>query len=166
MRTRGTAIAVVLLVIAGGAIAYLVSTRDSSGGRRIGEPIEDDRKPHDAPTAIAELPFPRGDPDGHRFGDGRVKVVEGSEVLSIIDGDYGFVVVLRIMGDVETVIDLYAEEFGCGLGSAFEHNMTVCNRTRDRLERYGMAGSDFYSLVVGETPDDGTWVGVLSYARG
>lgn len=166
MRTRGVAAAFVLLVIAGAAIAYVVSTTGSAETRHASSPDAHERAPRAEQPKIAELPFTRGDPEGHGFGDGRVQVVEGSEVLSIIDEDYGFTVVLRITGDVESVMDLYAKEFGCGPGSTFEHNMTVCRREPHRLERNGMAGSDFYSLAVGEASEDESWVGVLSYARG
>lgn len=124
-----------------------------------------DRKPLEA-LAVDELPFPRGDPDGHGFGDRRVQVVDGSEVLSIIDQDYGFVVVLRITGDVETVFDGYATELGCGRGSSFEHAANTCDREPNELERIGSAGSDFYTLMLEEGSGGQSSLAVLFYTRG
>jgi hypothetical protein len=142
-------------------------------GMAVASACSDGSKDAVAPNPTAEpdnrdpglLPFPAEGPYGRATTRSRVKVVEDSEVVSIVDDAPSYVVTLRITGDVEAVIDAYAEQLGCGPGNEFENDPTQpCRRSPLHFELVGLAGGDFYTLDAHK--DGASWVAEFSYADG
>jgi hypothetical protein len=137
-----------------------MSSRDEDGGS---DNVADEERRADVET----LPFPAQGPFGRTTTGERVRVVTGSRVLSIIGGPSPpYTVVLEISGDVETVIDGYAEQLGCHPKPDARTGPEACVRSPGRFELVGLAGGDFYSLSVADGLGGRLPIGVLSYADG
>ena len=143
-------VAVILVVVIGAAV-LLRPTRE--------DPPEVTR------SDIRELPFWARGPMGRETTGKRVQVEAGSEVLSIM-GEYDrYDVVLRIVGDPESVIDAYAEQLGCPPRP--ELGDPACKRPSAlEFELVGLAGADYYSLHAGRAEDGDSWIAVFTWASG
>lgn len=141
-------------------VVVATSSIEGDGGR-------DDVAADEPVERVETMPFPAQGPFGATTTGEAVRVVQGSHVLSIIGGPSPpYTVVLEIDGDVEAVIDGYAEQLGCHPMPADETGPPACVRSPGRFELVGLAGGDFYSLAVADGLEGRLPIGVLSYADG